>query len=77
MSHIPVAATLIVTLGALGAGAAFAQSTPPKPKSPGEIAAASRLLVEKNADCLRQAKEQKLGFLKRRSFMRACMKDEK
>jgi hypothetical protein len=51
--------------------------TPSKPKSPGEIAAASRLLAEKNADCQRQAKEQKLGFLKRRSFVRDCMKDAK
>jgi hypothetical protein len=31
----------------------------------------------KNADCRAQAKEQKLGFLKRRAFLRVCRKDAK
>jgi hypothetical protein len=34
-------------------------------------------MAEKNVDCLAQAKEQKLGFLKRRAFLRACRKESK
>jgi hypothetical protein len=52
----------------------FAQSPSTKPKSPGEIAAASRLLTEKEENCRLQAKQQKLTFLKRRSFVRECIK---
>jgi len=53
------------------------QSAPPtlKPKSPGEIAQASRILAEKNEGCRRQAREQKLTFLKRRQFIRNCVKN--
>ena len=43
-------------------------------KSPGEIAVASRLLAEKQESCRVEAKRQKLTFLKRRSFVRSCMK---
>jgi hypothetical protein len=53
-------------------GTALAQSAPPKPKYPGAIAAASRLLTEKNESCRLQAKQQGLHFLKRRRFMREC-----
>jgi uncharacterized membrane protein len=73
MFRVPAASVVFVILMSLGAGAASAPSMPQK--SPGEIAAASRLMVEKNADCLRQAKEQKLSFLKRRRFVRACEKN--
>jgi hypothetical protein len=52
----------------------FAQSASPTGKSPGEIAAASRLLAEKEESCRLEAKQQNLHFLKRRSFIRACMK---
>jgi hypothetical protein len=48
--------------------------SPASRKSSGEIAADSRLLAEKQESCRFQAKQQKLGFLKRRSFMRECMK---
>jgi len=50
---------------------------PPKPKSPGEIAQASRAIAEKNESCRRQAREQKLTFLKRRQFVRNCVKNQK
>ena len=51
---------------------ALAQQAPTqlKPKSPGEIAQASRVLAEKNDNCRRQAREQKLTLLKRRQFVR-------
>jgi hypothetical protein len=45
-----------------------------KIKSPGEIAAESRNLAEKNEGCRRQAKEAKLTGLKRRRFIRDCAK---
>jgi hypothetical protein len=53
---------------------AFAQSPSAKLKSPGEIAAASRLLAERYDSCRRQAREQKLTLLKRRRFIRGCVK---
>jgi hypothetical protein len=49
---------------------AFAQSG----KSSGEIAASSKLLAERQEGCRIEAKQQRLHLLKRRSFMRACMK---
>ena len=52
----------------------MAQTPPPKPKSPGQIAAADRLKAEITADCRREAKAQKLSFLKRRSYIRNCVK---
>jgi hypothetical protein len=55
-------------------GTALAQSVPPKSKSPGAIAAASRLLAEKNESCRQQAREQGLRLLKRRRFIRDCVK---
>ena len=61
-----------VALVSIGTLSAFAQSAPAKPKSPGQIAAASRLLAEKNESCRLQAKQQGLRFLKRRRFMRDC-----
>ena len=55
-------------------GTALAQSAPAKPKSPGAIAAASRQLAEKNESCRQQALEQGLSLLKRRRFVRDCVK---
>ena len=54
----------------LGASAANAQSV--KPKSPGEIAAASERIAERNENCRRQAREQHLHLVKRYRFMRNC-----
>jgi hypothetical protein len=54
----------------LYASAANAQSV--KPKSPGEIAAASDRIARANEDCRRQAREQHLDLLKRYRFIRDC-----
>lgn len=48
----------------------FAQSG----RSSGEIAASSKLLVEKLEQCRVEAKHHHLHLLKRSRFMRACMK---
>jgi hypothetical protein len=45
-------------------------------KSPGEIAAASKLLAEKQENCRLEAKRQKLTFFKRGSFVRKCTKNK-
>jgi hypothetical protein len=50
--------------------------SPASKKSPGEIAAASRLLAEKQENCRLEAKRQKLTFFKRRSFVRKCIKNK-
>ena len=52
------------------------QQTSPssEPKSPAEIAKASRIMAEKNESCRLQAKERKLKGLKRRRFIRDCVK---
>jgi hypothetical protein len=75
MFRIPIAAAVFVTVMALSELAAFAQSSFPKPKYPADIAAASRRLAEKRADCQRQAQEQKLTALQRRRSVRACIKN--
>lgn len=71
-----VVSTLLLTAAAtaLGVSLALAQTPAPKPKSPGEIAAASRVLAEHSARCRSEAKAKKLHFGKRRAFLRECMK---
>jgi hypothetical protein len=60
-----------------GVSAATAEPlSPASKKSPGEIAAASRLLAEKQESCRLEAKRQKLTLFKRRSFVRKCMKNK-
>ena len=59
-----------ITISALLSYPALGQSG----KSSGEIAAASELLAEKAESCRIEAKQQHLHFLKRRSFIRVCMK---
>ena len=76
MLRIAIAAVVFAAFVSAGTFSAFAQSPSAKPKYPAEIAAASRLLAEKNETCRRQAKEQKLSFLKRRRFMRECIKKQ-
>ena len=49
-------------------------SPSPKPTSPAEIAKASRILTQKSENCRLQAKEKKLTRLKRRRFIRDCVK---
>jgi hypothetical protein len=66
-----------VTAFSVGISAANAESlSPSSKKSPGEIAAVSRLLAEKQENCRLEAKRQKLTFFKRRSFVRKCMKSK-
>jgi hypothetical protein len=51
------------------------QTSPsPKPNWPAEIAKASRIVAGKNDSCGLQAKEKKLKGLKRRRFIRECVK---
>lgn len=51
---------------------AFAQYPAPKPTSPGEMAAIDKDKAEKRAACQREAREQKLSYLKRRQYVRNC-----
>lgn len=53
---------------------ALAQTPPKKPKSPGEIAAADRIAMEKRDKCLHEARAQKLSFFKRRAYVKECAK---
>jgi hypothetical protein len=73
MRHFPFAFGALVTLISLGITVALAQSPSAKPKYPGEIAAVSKLLAERNEICRRQALKRKLHFFKRRRFIRDCV----
>jgi len=53
---------------------ALAQPAPSKPRSPGEIAAADRIAMEKRAGCQREARALKLGYFDRRRYIKECMK---
>lgn len=70
---IAVAAAVLACLWA-STLAAQAQSAPERPKTPGEIAAASRKIAERNEACRLEANAQHLHLIKRRSFMRTCKK---
>jgi len=48
--------------------------TPSKPRSPGEIAAADRIALEKRATCQREARAKKLSYLQRRRFVKDCVR---
>ncbi len=74
MNRIGIATSIFATFILFGTFSVFAQSPSPKPKYPAEMAAASRLLAEKQENCRLQAKQQKLTFLKRRRFIRECIK---
>jgi hypothetical protein len=54
------------------------QAAPSGPRlaSPGEIAVWSTVLTHKQDYCRRQARARKLTYLKRRRFVRACVKRE-
>lgn len=68
---------IVLSAGLIWPLAVMAQQpakTTPKPKSPAEIAAASRDLAEKNEACRQRAKEEKLTGLKRFRFIRDCRK---
>ena len=51
---------------------AFAQYPNPKSTSPGEMAAIDKDKAEKRAACQREARAQKLSYLKRRQYVRNC-----
>lgn len=72
--RVVFALLLTSAIAGFGVTPAAAQSSAPKPKSPGEIAAASKVLAERSAKCRSEAKAQKLHFGKRRAFLRECMK---
>ena len=67
-------AAVVVAFILFGAVSVFAQSPSPKPRSPGEIAAVSRLLAQRKESCRLEAKQGKLTFLERRRYVRTCMK---
>jgi hypothetical protein len=76
MRRVAIASVVIMIFASLGISMVHAQSSSPKPKSPGEIATVSKLLAEKNEVCRREARKLKLHFLKRRRFVRDCVKKE-
>jgi hypothetical protein len=47
-----------------------------KPKSPAEIAEASKKMAEINSACRDEANAQKLHLVKRQTFLRACRKEK-
>jgi hypothetical protein len=74
MRHVAIASVVIMISASLGISMVRAQSPSPKPKYSGEIAAVSKLLAEKNEVCRLEARKLKLHFLKRRRFVRDCVK---
>jgi hypothetical protein len=76
MSRVLIFSAAFAAFISIGTPAALAQSPSAKLKSPGQIAAASRLLAEKYESCRLQAREQGLHLLKRRRFIRDCVKAE-
>jgi hypothetical protein len=74
MQRVRIVSAALAVLISTGMFSVFAQAPASKPKTPGEIAAASRRLAEKNESCRQQAREQKLTFLKRRRFVRGCVR---
>ena len=57
-----------------GLSPALSQTTPAKPQSPGEMSAVDKYATEKRANCEREARAKKLSYLKRRTFVRNCVK---
>jgi hypothetical protein len=72
VSRVLVFSAAFAALTSIGASAALAQSPSAKLKSPGQIAAVSKLIAERNEICRQQAKAQGLHLLKRHRFMREC-----
>ena len=74
MNRVLVFSAVFAALISIGTPALPAQLPSAKLKSPGQIAAASSLLAEKYESCHLRAKEQGLHLLKRRRFIRDCVK---
>ena len=70
MSRFVTALSTAIIATALVGGAAF---VPTPAEAATTSAADNAALKEKTADCNKQAKEQKLGFLKRHKFVRECV----
>jgi len=62
------------TVLAAGLSPALSQTAPAKPQSPGEMAAVDKYSTEKRSNCEREARAKKLSYLKRRTFVRNCVK---
>ena len=66
---------IAVALTAFVAAPAFSQSAAEKPKmSPGAMATNDRAANSNRATCEREAKERKLGYFKRKTFIKNCMR---
>jgi hypothetical protein len=65
-----------VALTAFAAAPAFSQTAPEKKlkMSPGAMATIDRAAINNRATCTREAKDMKLGYFKRRAFIKNCMK---
>lgn len=74
MSRVLVFSAAFAALISVGTPAAAAQLPSAKLKSPGQISAASGLLAERYENCSLQARAQGLRLLKRRRFIRDCVK---
>ena len=72
MSRVLVFSAVLATFLSIASPAALAQLASAKLTTPGQIAANSKLIAERNESCRQQAKAQGLHFLKRRRFMREC-----
>jgi hypothetical protein len=66
---------IVVALTAFAAAPAFSQTAAEKPKmSPGAMATSDRAANGNRATCEREAKERKLGYFKRKTFVKNCMR---
>ena len=75
MRHVPITFAIVASVNLLGAFAGSAQSPERKTKSPAEVEQAVNDYNLKIENCRRQAREQKLHFMKRRRFIRDCVKN--
>jgi len=73
MRNVSMASAIFSGAILLGSSTAWAQSPPRKTKSPPEVEQAVNDYNSKIENCRRQAREQKLHFLKRRRFIRDCV----
>jgi hypothetical protein len=71
---LPLKIFVAMALTACTAAPAFSQSAPEKSKvSPGTMATIDRAAIQNRAACEREAKALKLGYFKRKRFIKNCM----
>jgi hypothetical protein len=75
MRRISIASAIAVSVVLLSVASAWAQLPPHKTKSPEEVEQAINDYNAKVTNCRSRAREQKLHFLKRRRFIRDCVKN--